>query len=135
MAGGDTTVHVDVMTLKRQAYNPRVSLRPERKNALVTFQEYSETGTDAYGQPSGSWGDLDSDPTEWVNINPINNQTVERAHQLFSDATHRVLLDYRPDIVRTMRFKYDSRMFWIGHVRDLYERRITLELLVTEMIE
>lgn len=121
------------MSLKRKSYNPRVSLRPERKNALVTFQEYSETGTDGYGQPTGSWGNLSTDPTEWVNINPVSNQTAERAHQLYSEATHRVLLDYRSDIVRTMRFTYDSRTFWIGYVRDLYERHITLELLVTEI--
>lgn len=124
------------MSLKRKNYNPRVSLRPERKNALVTFQEYTENASspDNYGQPTGSWGNLDSNATEWVNINPVSNQTAERAHQLYSEATHRVLLDYRSDIVRTMRFTYDGRTFEIGYARNLYERNITLELLVTEVI-
>lgn len=122
------------MSLKRQRYNPRVSLPPERKNALVTFQEYTETGSDSYGRPTGSWAALATNPNEWVNINPVNSQTAERAHQLYSEATHRVLLDYRSDIARAMRFTYDSRTFWIGYVRNLYERCITLELTVKETV-
>ncbi len=122
------------MTLKRTPYKPRISLRPERKATRITLQEWteSESSPDDYGQPVGSWDDLDSDPDAWAEVKPISGRIAEYARQLYAEATHRVMIDYRSGMTRDMRVKLGSRYLYIGHIRDLDELGITLELLCRE---
>jgi len=121
------------MSLARQRYSPRVSLHPDRKRTQVTLQEWTESDVDGHGQPTGSWGNLDSDAAVWAEVLPVSGRIAEYAHQLYSQATHRVMIDYRSDVTTRMRLKLGtSRYLYIGHVRDLEELGITLELLCVE---
>ena len=123
------------MSLARQRYSPRVSLHPDRKRTSITLQEWTDgdPAVDAHGQPSGTWGNLESDATAWAEVLPVSGRIAEYAHQLYAQATHRVMIDYRGDVTTRMRIKLGtSRYLYIGHVRDLEELGITLELLCVE---
>ena len=102
------------------------------KDKLVTIQQFTTSSTDNRGQPSGSWGNLSSTSSVWASIEPLNVRTTEYAHQLYAQATHRIFIDYRDDVTRHMRLKYATRIFDIGHVINLHEANVTLELLCTE---
>ena len=121
------------MTLKRTPYKPRVSLRPDRKNTQVTLEEWTEAGgsPDDYGQPTGSWGEV-TNPDVWAEVKPVSGRIAEYARQLYAEATHRVMIDYRSDVTRHGRVKLGSRYLYIGHIRNLDEADITLELLCKE---
>ena len=103
-----------------------------RKDRQVTIQEWTESSTSGRGHTQGTWGNLDTDPTVWAAVEPLSTNTAEYAHQLYAQATHRVLIDYRSDITRGMRLVYGTRTLWIGHVKDVGEDQITLELLCSE---
>lgn len=108
------------------------SRRSKQLRHYVALEEWTETGTDDYGQSEGSWGNVSGQPYLWADIQPVSERFSEYAHQLYSLATHRIRVDYRADITATKRLKYGERIFWIGHVRDPDELRITLELLCSE---
>jgi SPP1 family predicted phage head-tail adaptor len=106
-------------------------LRTEQKPHQVTIQERG-AGTSGRGQPSGAWANLAADPTIWVGIKPLSLRQVELANQVFSEATHLVEADYRSDLVKEQRLQFGSRYFYIGHVKDIEEQNVKLEMLVVE---
>jgi len=108
------------------------TLHPGDKDRLVTLQEWTETGTDDRGHTEGSWGNLAANATEWVGIKPLTARTAEYAHQLFTEATHQVRMDYRADVTKEFRLLYGSRALHIGHVINIDEANIMLELLCVE---
>lgn len=118
-------------------HNPTVPLAPCEKTRQVTLQKYTATGTDANGHETGAWGNLASYPTVWARVRQLGSATAEYAHQLFAEATHRVLIDYRADLTAgptgsRLRVLDGSRVLYVGMVNDLGDCRVTLELLCAE---
>jgi SPP1 family predicted phage head-tail adaptor len=105
-----------------------------RKDRQVTIQQFAQTGTDGRGQAQGEWEDLDTSATVWASIEPLTVRTAEYARQLYSQATHRVFIDYRSDVTASMRLVYGSRVLAIGAVVNMHEANVTLELLCTEAV-
>lgn len=118
--------------MAKQRYKRAEPLQAWRKNRQVTLQAWSETGTDSRGHSTGSWGNLAGNATVWASVQPLTTRTAEYAHQLYAQATHRVLIDYRSDIKRGMRVVYGSRTLHIGHITELMDSRTVLELLCSE---
>jgi SPP1 family predicted phage head-tail adaptor len=118
--------------MARQKYKRTEPVAIWRKDRQFTLQEWTETGTSDRGHSEGSWGNLATDPTVWASIEPLNTTTAEYAHQLYAEATHRVLIDYRTDVTRGMRVVYGSRTLDIGHVTEVGDARVTLELMCRE---
>jgi len=116
----------------RTPYHRAEPIAPWRKNRQVTLQVWTETGTSDRGHSDGSWGDLDTNATVWASVQPITTRTAEYAHQLYAQATHRVLIDYRTDVTRGMRVVYGERVLDIGHVTEVSDGRTTLELICSE---
>jgi SPP1 family predicted phage head-tail adaptor len=105
-----------------------------RKDRQVTIQQFASVGTGPRGEPLGEWENLNQAPTVWASIEPLTVRTAEYARQLYSEATHRVFVDYRSDVTAAMRLVYGGRTFHIGSVINMHEANVTLELLVTEAV-
>jgi SPP1 family predicted phage head-tail adaptor len=103
-----------------------------KKDRQVTIQAFTQASQDGRGQPTGSWGNLATDPTVWASVEPLNVRTSEYAHQLYAQATHRVFIDYRSDVTKAMRLLYGTRYLYVGHLINVGERNVTLELLCVE---
>jgi SPP1 family predicted phage head-tail adaptor len=104
----------------------------KRMRTQITLQQWTETGTDAHGQPEGAWADLPNTPRIWAHVQPVTGRVAEYTRQLYELTTHRVTIDYRSDMTRHMRVKLGSRYLYIGHILDLDELNITMELLCVE---
>ncbi|NLX57285.1 MAG: phage head closure protein [Planctomycetaceae bacterium] len=102
-----------------------------RKDRQVTIQRFNKLGADVRGQPIGEWVGVMT-PTVWASVEPLNARTAEYARALYSEATHRVFIDYRADVTNACRLLYGSRVLHIGAVINRNEANVTLELLCTE---
>lgn len=127
----DPAIAMEAVMTKQQ-YHRIEPIRSWRKDRQVTLQQWTESGTDSRGHSTGSWGDLAADSTVWAAIEPLTSNTAEYVHQLYAEATHRVLIDYRSDVTRGMRLVYGSRTLWIGHVKNIGEDDVILELMCAE---
>lgn len=96
---------------------------------VCTLQAFTQSSTDARGQPVGSWVDGD---TIYARINPLGGRNAEYANQLYADATHEILIRYRSDITRSHRLVLGSRTFTIGSVQNVNELNRWLRLLCKE---
>lgn len=105
-----------------------------RKDRRITLQQFAATGTDGRGQAVGEWEDLDTAAHVWASIEPLTVRTAEYARQLYSQATHRVFIDYRADVTTALRILYGTRVFHIGAAINMHEANVTLELLCTEAL-
>ena len=103
-----------------------------RKDRQVTIQRFDQLGTDGRGQPIGEWIDVAEAPVVWASVEPLNVRTAEYARSLYSEATHRVFIDFRSDVTTSYRLLYGSRVLHIGAVVNPHEANVTLELLCTE---
>ena len=103
-----------------------------RKDRQVTIQRFDQMGSDGRGQPIGEWIDVAAAPIVWASVEPLNVRTAEYARSLYSEATHRVFVDYRSDVTTACRLLYGTRVLHIGAVVNLHEANVTLELLCTE---
>lgn len=117
-----------------EQYTPATATPIWRKDRQVTLQHFAQAGTDARGQPIGEWENLDAAPTVWASIEPLTVRTVEYARQMYSEATHRVFIDYRADVTVATRLLYGSRIFHVGSAINMHEANVTLELLCTEAV-
>jgi SPP1 family predicted phage head-tail adaptor len=105
-----------------------------RKDRQVTIEQFAAAGTGPRGEPLGVWEPLAAAATVWASIEPLTVRTAEYARQLYSEATHRVFIDYRADVTAAMRLIYGERVFHIGSVINMHEANVTLELLCTEAV-
>ena len=105
-----------------------------RKDRQVTIQRFVQSGADGRGQPTGVWEDLETAATVWASVEPLTVRTAEYARQLYSQATHRVFIDWRSDVTAAMRLVYGSRILAIGAAVNMHEANVTLELLCTEAV-
>lgn len=118
--------------MPREVYEPPRTLSPWRKDRQVVLQQFTQSSQDSRGQPVGTWGNLSTAPTVWASIEPLNVRTAEYAHQFYSQATHRVLIDYRADVTKAMRCLFGSRAFYIGAVVNPHQADTVLDLLCAE---
>lgn len=97
-----------------------------RKRVLI---QQRSTGQDTSGGQLTTWSDV---ATVWAAIEPMSGRELINAAAAQSEATHTVLLRYRPGIVPAMRINYQSRLFDIKAVLDENERHRMLTLICAE---
>lgn len=103
-----------------------------RKNVRVRLERFERAGFTTRGQPAGNWVQVTD---LWANVQPLTTRTAEAAHQVWSQATHRIYIDFREDVDTHCRIVWGTRNLAIGHVADLDAARVTLELLCSETLE
>lgn len=112
------------MAIKR-----RVRIPTYRKNKFVSLERWEETGLDSRGQTAGDWTQFDQ---VWAHVRPLTTRTAEFAHNLYAEATDRLLIDWRSDVRVGDRVTFEGRKLYIGHAANLDEENVTLELLCSE---
>lgn len=96
-----------------------------------TLQQFTSTGTDAHGKPTGTWGTVSSVRAK---VEPVNGRTAEFAHQLYDLATHIIWLRYRSGVTADMRLVVGSRTFHFGYVENLTESSRWLRIMASEVV-
>jgi SPP1 family predicted phage head-tail adaptor len=96
----------------------------------LTYQEPT-LAKDAVGQPIESWEDV---AVVWAKISPLSARESWWAQQTHATTTHQITCRYDARIKPTGRLKLGDRLFAIGGVMNVDERRIFLILACTEAI-
>lgn len=73
--------------------------------------------------------------SRWVKIEALSGRKLELARQLVPTCTHVVTLRYSPLVTVRDRVIYKGRKLYVGHLNDVEERRVRLELTCTERID
>lgn len=97
----------------------------------ITFQ-YLSDNRNQYGEPTGEWLDF---KTVWASINPISGREFFQADTDNSEITHRVFMRYCVGIKRSMRIKFNQRIFGIESIINYEEKNLYLQLMCKELVE
>lgn len=96
----------------------------------IELQSYIDT-TDVYGKPVRTWSTY---ATVWAQITPVSSNEQINGLQLNSNASHGVLIRYRPDVQPNHRILFGTRIFNIQGVRNLDEMKIATALVCLEPV-
>ncbi len=77
----------------------------------VELQRKSSSGYDSLGQPIGTWQTIDTFPAK---VEDLSGRELERARQMVSEATVRVISRFRSNIKTTDRLVFRERVLEIG---------------------
>jgi SPP1 family predicted phage head-tail adaptor len=101
-----------------------------RLNKRVTIvRPPSDDDVDDYGQTLDTWITV---ATTWAAIEPLRGREYFAARAEHADVTTRIRIRYRDNIDRTMRVRYASTEFEIGHIIHPEFARKELQLMCKE---
>lgn len=106
-----------------------VEIKPGELRHRVTVKEKTQTGTGTRGEPLVTWPDRFE---RWAKVETLSGRKAEIARQLVAQATHLITLRWNGDVTVNDRVIFKGRTFNVGHLADVDERRIRLELTCTE---
>lgn len=81
--------------------------------------EALSTHSDGGGGVSDEWHTV---ATIWAALSPARGFEESRGSKPEAQGGHKILMRYRADLVPTMRFRKDARIFVIQTIRDVDER-------------
>ncbi len=103
--------------------------QPGELRHVITVENYTATGADGHGQPTGSWSTAE---TTYARIETLSGRLGEYARQLVQTATHRVAMRYTSNLTHRSRINFGGRIFAVGHVENVDERNQWLIATVAE---
>ena len=95
--------------------------------------EEAITVTDEGGGQSVTWQSLALKPAVWAAVTPLTAAKEPTALQNEHQATHRITLRRRDDLLPTMRFRHGARLFMIEAILDQDQNRRFLDVLTREI--
>ena len=101
---------------------------------LVELQKDTGTTKDGHYQHNESWVAFDAIQYRHAWIRQVGGREVEKARQLFAEATHLVTIRHVSGLTPAMRVKFGSKLFYIGAVNNLEQIGAFDELVCAELI-
>lgn len=98
-------------------------------NKQVELHSLTET-KNGVGEPVPSYS---SYGIVWAKIEPLRGDEKESSDQVVAKVMHKITVRYNASIVETDRIVYDSRIFEINSILDLFEKKRYLEIMCTEV--
>lgn len=97
----------------------------------LLLQQESEA-SDGAGGYTRSWTDVGY---VWAEVMPLSGKEYLFADKLQAESTHVIRIRFRDDITTRHRFLFDSRVFAIQAIRNIYEFKDVLEIIAVEGIQ
>jgi SPP1 family predicted phage head-tail adaptor len=99
----------------------------------IIIEEFTPTPDD-YGGTSVSWGTL---LTVWAIVEPLSGREVFEFERLQSQVNYKFTIRFESTLTDTQdvgkhRINYDSRVFDIKHIRNIYEKDNFMEIFAQE---
>lgn len=80
-------------------------------------------------------GDPATPEPRWMSIRQLSGRELERASMLVAEATHMLTMRWEAGITPVkMRGRFNGRYFHFGHVNNVDERNIKIEIIACEKI-
>ncbi|MGE0754576.1 MAG: phage head closure protein [Alphaproteobacteria bacterium] len=105
----------------------RKSTSSKLRHRLLLQQENQTS--DGAGGYTRSWDDVGY---VWAEIRPLRGSERVFAEKLQAETSHALCIRYRDDITARHRFVFDARVFAIHSIRNLYESKEVMEVIVAE---
>lgn len=103
-------------------------MRAGRLNKLVTIEQPNSV-TDAVGQPVPSWSQF---AKPWARIEPITGREWFAESMINSETTVKITIRYRDGITEDMRVNWNSKLYNIEDILNVFEKDRELILLCSE---
>lgn len=97
----------------------------------ITIQEDKGATVNALNERVEGWTTL---TTRYGSVEPLTGRELWTAQQVQADITHKIRMRYYAGMKPTMRLVFQGRIFNIGSIRNLEEKREELEIFCKEQV-